>query len=239
MGEEKEYKTVIFDLDGTLYFQKPFRICMAKFLLKKIITHPGTIKDIMIIMKYRKIRENWTTVPNGKQEQNAMHKDGWSDLDRAQYTYVAGKMHCRPEKVAEVIGYYMHRAPLILLPAYRDERLARIIEKLQKRGTQVVIYSDYPVEDKLNALRIHVDKSLQFAAADEVIDCMKPEPQGLMNILNILERRSEEVLMVGDRMEKDGLCAKSNDVDYVILESSISKRILTEEKLEKMLQLEV
>lgn len=54
-----DYQVVIFDLDGTLYFQRPFRLRMIGFLAGYILTHPRCAKDFLIIKKYRKVREAW------------------------------------------------------------------------------------------------------------------------------------------------------------------------------------
>ena len=55
----EEYKAIIFDLDGTLYFQKSFRKKMICFLLLHLLNNPKAILDILIVWKYRVIREDW------------------------------------------------------------------------------------------------------------------------------------------------------------------------------------
>jgi putative hydrolase of the HAD superfamily len=57
-----------------------------------------------------------------------------------------------------------------------------------------------------------------------MIGSMKPDPKGLKVILSDIGLKSEEVLMVGDRYEKDGLAAKACEMDYIILPSSSGKR---------------
>jgi FMN phosphatase YigB (HAD superfamily) len=207
-----EYKAVIFDMDGTLYFQKPFRVRMLAFLLGQALRHPSSIKDMFIIKKYREVREHW---------EDKSHGD-ITDLDEAQYGYVAGLENTTKEHVRDVIEYYMHEAPLSLLPRYRDNGLAGTIGELHDKGIKVIIYSDYPAEDKLKALDIKADGC--YCSADPKIGTMKPDPKGLSVILSELNLKSGDALMVGDRMEKDGLAAKANGMDYCILSASPKKR---------------
>jgi HAD superfamily hydrolase (TIGR01549 family) len=208
MREIYEYKAVVFDMDGTLYFQKPFRVRMLCFLLGHLISHPTSLKDLMIIKKYREVREHWT-------EEN-------DNLDKAQYEYVAKLKHTSKEHVQTVIEYYMHKVPLKFLLQYRDNELAKLIDNLKEKGIKVIIYSDYPSEDKLKALEISADYC--YCSADPRIGTMKPDPKGLKVILSDMKLDSKEVLMVGDRMENDGLAAQANDMDYYILSASPKKR---------------
>ena len=47
MKKIEEYSLVIWDLDGTLYFQKEFRKKMAEVLVKKLIFQPGKWKEVL------------------------------------------------------------------------------------------------------------------------------------------------------------------------------------------------
>jgi HAD superfamily hydrolase (TIGR01549 family) len=199
-------------MDGTLYFQKPFRVRMMMFLLGHTLTHPSSVKDLFVIKKYREVREHWEDIPHG---------DG-GNLDKAQYEYVARVKNTTKEHVEKAVKFYMHEAPLKLLANFRDNGLAHIIEELHDKGIKVIVYSDYPSEDKLKALDIKADGC--YCSADEKIGTMKPDPKGLGVILGELSLKSSEVLMVGDRYEKDGLAAKANNMDYIILSASPKKR---------------
>lgn len=53
---------------------------------------------------------------------------------------------------------------------------------------------------------------------------MKPDPKGLQVILATLGLQAEDVIMVGDRYEKDGLAAIGNRMDYLIVSSSKKER---------------
>ncbi|MCC8139991.1 MAG: HAD family hydrolase [Lachnospiraceae bacterium] len=201
-----EYRAIILDLDGMLYFQKPFRARMLRYLLAHAVAHPSSLRDILLIQKYRQVREHW----------EQYEKDGGdTSLDERQYAFVAEKTGVMPERVKKAVRFFMLEAPLRLLPAYRDERLAAILPALREGGRRVVVYSDYPVEDKLRALGIEADAC--YTAADSRIGSMKPDPKGIQVILGDLGLAPEEVLMIGDRQEKDGLAAEGNGVDYLIL----------------------
>lgn len=211
-----DYQAVLFDLDGTLYYQKPFRMRMLVYLAIHILTHPSSVKDVLIIKKYREVREKWEEPEGGD-----MQTQG-TDLNDRQYEAVARIEKVSPERVKKAVCFFMLEAPLQLLPAYRDEVLTQLIGKLHEKGVKVVIYSDYPVKDKLDALGIQADAC--FTSADESIDCMKPDPKGIRVILDTLGLEAEEAIMIGDRYEKDGLAAEGNQMDYIIVSSSPKAR---------------
>ena len=211
-----KYKLVIWDLDGTLYFQKEFRVKMAMVLARKLIFTPRHWKDVFVILKYRSLREKWSVT------------DTEPDLEKRQYIETGKCFHMSGEQVEHVISHWMLEEPLLHLKEFRDETAAWTIEKLQQKGIGVVVYSDYPTEDKLKALGIVVSES--FAATDEEVGCMKPNPKGLEYIINKYQIAKEDAIMIGDRMEKDGEVAKNVGIDYLILKRERKDRKLQYEK---------
>ena len=210
-----EYKAVVFDLDGTLYYQRRLRIKMAWILGTYYLCHFWRIKDLLIIKKFREVREHWDEVENEPCDE----KD---DLESSQYRYLADRMHVSRKRVKDVIETWMYEKPLKTVYETRDDALLGIIGYIKKRGQKVFVFSDYPIEDKLKAIGLSVDG--MYAATDRRLNELKPSPKGLKLIMEDASLAAEDILMVGDRMSRDGQAAENAGCDYIILPASRYKR---------------
>ena len=210
MKKLEDYKLVIWDLDGTLYFQNQFRIKMATVLLKGLVLRPSKWREAFVILKYRKIREHWDP------------KDCGKDLEMRQYEMTAKSFGIDATEVENIIFYWMHKEPLKYLIDSRDEEAVVQIQELRKKGILNVVYSDYPTKEKMAALQIVVDDD--FASTDKEIGSMKPNPGGIEYILKKYKIEKKDAVMVGDRMKKDGLAAEAAGIDYLILSKKKKER---------------
>ncbi len=206
-----DYSLYVFDLDGTLYDQPKLRLIMASRLIGYYICHPFAIRDLIILMHFRSVKDSW--------------KDGSGEDKIIEKT--AADLKTTTERTAKVVKKWIYDNPLSALEKTRDEKLIGLIGRLRENGKKVVILSDYPTADKLKALSVEVDG--QYGPDDERIDALKPSPKGLEVIMEDTGFSPSDILMIGDRPEKDGECAKAAGVDHLILERNVRKRNLNEE----------
>ncbi len=195
-----KYKAVVFDLDGTLYDQKKLRLIMAMRLMCHYLCHPLKIKDVLLLKTFRQVRDTWDG-------------DG-NDVDAKQYAAVGAKYHTDPSYVETVVKRWIYDNPLSALPKCADARLAAYIRALMADHIPVFIFSDYPIEEKLNALGLSADG--MYSPGDARRIELKPSPMGLNLIMSEHHLSKEDVLMVGDRDVKDGEAARRAGVDYYI-----------------------
>ena len=193
MRKLTEYRAVIADLDGTLYFKNPVRIAM----LKEMALHCWRIGDFWIVYKYRKLYEQ-----------------GYGEAER---------MARLPESAPRTIQEWMIDRPLPYVAKYRDDFLIMLLKQAMNAGVTVIVYSDYPVKEKLTAIDFTPD---QAYSADD-LGCMKPNAAGLARILKDQGIAPEECLIIGDRVEKDGMLAFNMGADHLILPLSQKARVET------------
>ena len=215
-----EYKLIACDLDGTLYDQVKLRMIMATRLTRHYLRHPFSIKELFIIKYFRDIREKWEEIsinlPKGYETLS---------LEDAQYKYVADKYGCERENVKSIITKWMFDNPLDAIALAKDDRLLKCLDALRSKGIKVVILSDYPIEDKINALKFTADG--HYSALDANINELKPSPKGLCVIMKDYDLMPQEIVMIGDRDSKDGECARRAGTDYIIIDRKISGRDYT------------
>ena len=233
INNEFKYRAVVFDLDGTLYNQTKLRLNMAMRLGVYYCSHFWKIKELFVLKYFRKVRDKWeeiSSVPGDGDLDSGVNYDGAStegsadnsevglkgcNLDDAQYTFVARKKGVNSAYVERVVKKWIYDNPLDLLIKCRNERLYSYILDLKSAGIPVIIFSDYPISDKIAALQIVPDG--MYCPGDERNIELKPSPMGLEMILMDFGLHNSEILMVGDRDVKDGEAARRADVDYVIV----------------------
>jgi FMN phosphatase YigB (HAD superfamily) len=194
-------RLVIFDLDGTLYSQRCIRRRMLWELGLHCLRHPSELTSLQVIAEFRRARER-------------LADEGVVGIRDLQYRRPASKLGIAPEQVAEVIREWIEERPLRHLRRCRSTAVEELFEALRESGKSIAIFSDYPVEAKVGVLGLVPD--FIAAADDPEIDCLKPHTAGLDYLMSRSGFTPEQSLMIGDREDRDGACARRAGMRYLI-----------------------
>ena len=189
---------VVFDLDGTLYEQGPVRRAMAVELLAA----PGPRgRRVRALRAFRRMREEMAeSAPRG--------------FDAALFERFCARTGLSEDEARALVAEWMEARSLrhlaqTLVPGARE-----LFDGLRRNGVRIAVWSDYPVEAKLAALGLSADDHV--AATDPELDALKPDPAGLSVLLSRAGLRAGEVLMVGDRTERDGAAARALGAAFLL-----------------------
>ncbi len=190
-------KVYIFDVDGTLYAQRKLQIRMALYLLCHYLTHLSKLRELVALYTFRKLREEESCRGMTLTEQIdlACQKTG---LDR--------------ERGQKAIRDWMFQKPLESVRACAFSAVLDFIRREKAAGKRVVIYSDYPAEEKLAVLGVTAD--FIFTPQMPEIGELKPSRRAMDHICAVLDCPTEDILYVGDRDCKDGESARMVGIDY-------------------------
>ncbi|OAG26834.1 HAD family hydrolase [Thermodesulfatator autotrophicus] len=208
------YKAIIFDVDGTLYYQAPLRRKMLKELLLSFIFNPlKGYREIRLIKTFREEREKLRHFSPGKD----------TLLEELQYLIPAQKLGISPQEVKKVIKDWIFEKPLKHLRACKIPGLDEFLALCKAQGLKTGIFSDYPASQKLETLGILQHFDLVLCATSPEINAFKPSPKGLKVTMEKLGLGPQEILYVGDRLEVDGLCAERAGVSFVLISPGAKK----------------
>lgn len=204
-----QYQAYIFDMDGTLYYQLPLRLWMLQQIIIYYLFRPFRWKEVLILLRFRQLRE----------KEELTGKKGFQEKI---FTCLSEQYGISVIDIRHIIEFWIYKKPLTGIRIFRDKYLIEIIEKLHISGKKIYIYSDYPVQEKKEILCVIADGC--YYPDGVHIYCLKPDAGGLEYILSENNLKREDVLFLGDRYEKDGLCAKNAGVDFLFVGSSFWKR---------------
>jgi predicted HAD superfamily phosphohydrolase YqeG len=125
----------------------------------------------------------------------------------------------RPGKRDRIIDFWMQEKPLPYIRLFRDKKLLQFMQILKHKGIKIVVYSDYPLDKKIEALS-PFQADYCFCASDEPIRRLKPDSRGINHIITVLDMPVEQMVFIGDRYSKDGKCAEAVGMDYIILDKN-------------------
>jgi HAD superfamily hydrolase (TIGR01549 family) len=196
---------VLFDVDGTLYRQRPLRLRMAVDLGTLAFTRPFRAPSIWrALAEYRKAQETLRT-----------QRDG-ADAGR-QIALAAERAGMTATDVAAVVDEWMIERPLKYLLECRAHGLVELLEFLRAKRVRLGILSDYPAVKKLQALGIRHHFSLVLCGGDPEIAAFKPSPRGFLAASARWQLEPSEILYVGDRPDADAAGAAAANMPAVIV----------------------
>ena len=186
----------VFDVDGTLYDQRKLQLGM----LQKLLGHAWqsrSLDTLLILRTFRRVREAL-----GDQ----VEAQGGADFMTLQYAQTASRHGTTPAAVRALTDEWMEQRPLPLLAACRYAHVAGVFAGLRAAGKRIAVFSDYPAVAKLAALGLRAD--VVVCATDAGIARLKPDPAGLLAILQQTGVAPQRALMIGDRFDRDAAAAE-------------------------------
>ena len=190
-------KTVIFDVDGTLYDKTG----IAQKMVRRLWW------CLPLLMAERLARKN-------------MHYVQYASAEEffGAFFYQMARGHWWGPKIAEEWYHYVYMPAMVRIihKSYHPrEDVMAIVEECRKRGLQMVVYSDYgSVIEKLEALGIDPSPFDLIISAPE-LGALKPSESCARRLLEMLEADPKTTLFVGDREDKDGASAKAVGAQFL------------------------
>lgn len=193
-------RLVVFDLDGTLYDQRPVRIGMAAALAMHSL-RSRSLRDLRTLGQYRRLRE-------------AMGDEAPEGFAEPLLTAACLSTGRHRDDIRALVEEWIERRPLRLLRPARVAGAAELFDALRASGRTIGVWSDYPVTAKLAAMALGADHIR--SAGDVDLGHLKPVPAGLLAIMAAAGVGADQTLMIGDRAERDGEAARRAGVRALI-----------------------
>lgn len=192
-------KTVVFDLDGTLYDKSG--------LAKRMVRRLWWCLPMIAAERLARRNMHYVQYASGDEFYDAffghMSRGHWWNKRMAATWYMRVFM---PTMVRLIRQYHCPRAEVMAL-----------VQECKAKGLKMAIYSDYGcVIDKLEALGIDPSQFDLLVDAPS-LGALKPSEPCARRVLEMLEAHPQETLFVGDREDKDGASAKAVGAKFLLI----------------------
>lgn len=201
----KDYKAVVFDIDGTLYDQKNLPVYL---ILSDI---PG----MMLLSSERKCRKTLSGVSFASAD----------DYYSALFDLIAKDRGVSAQKVSDWFWkrYMPNMVKVIRKHFPAREKLTELVGAFRAKGMKVAVFSDYAMaQQKLSALGCNPSLFDAVLEAPSV-GGLKPCAESFRNVCRNLSCDFSEVLMIGDKVSTDG-GAMDAGMDFIHIIRDESKR---------------
>jgi FMN phosphatase YigB (HAD superfamily) len=204
--DANDLKTIVFDVDGTLYRQGGLRRAMLFKLLRELLVRPlAGLATLRALRAYRHAQEALRDADSGE------------SIAAAQLRIAVERTGLAEERVAAIVARWMDREPLPLLGRFVAPEVKTFLAAARGRGLRLGVLSDYPAAGKLDALGLGGLFDVVVSAQDAEVNRFKPHPTGLLEVLRRLDVAPAQALYVGDRPDVDGGVARAAGVRCIIV----------------------
>lgn len=194
-------RTVVFDLDGTLYDKTGLAARMVRRLwwCLPLLASERLARRHMHHVQYASGEEFFDIFFAN------MARGHWWGPGIAAKWY----NHVYLPAMIRIISRHFHPRPEVMA----------ILEAAKTKGLSVAVYSDYGyVMEKLEALHIDTKQFDLIVDAPE-LGALKPNPDCAQRVMEMLSANPETTLFVGDRDDKDGASARAVGAKFLLVEN--------------------
>ena len=200
------FRGLIFDVDGTLYRAAPVRRGVVARLLWKHGLRPFEGRRVVSgLSAFRRAQETL----RGRAPAADLHAEQLAEAERTSRQPAAS--------IAAWVARWMETEPLPLVARAARPGLRGLLETAGARGVALGVLSDYPPRPKLAALGIESLFGAVRWAQEADVGTFKPDPRGLLAVVEALELDPRQVLYVGDRADVDAAVARAAGVDAALV----------------------
>jgi len=204
---KQNIKAMIFDIDGTLYQQDKLHRLIFYKIARYFITNPiDATEAIISILSFRHALE----------KMRSMNITNESLRDK-QLEIASNICFFKINIIKYHVTRWMEIEPSRLLHKVKYPYSDKFFCEAKLRGYKLAVLSDYPVNNKLEALGWKDVFDMQLSSQDLHINKLKPDPTGMNYIINCFGLNAEEVIYIGDRYEIDTKTASNAGVGCVII----------------------
>jgi putative hydrolase of the HAD superfamily len=197
----RDVRLVTFDVDGTLYMQRPLRLRMARDMMMHALSKRD-LSAVRVVGTYRRIRER-------------LAAEEVADFDSVLIAETAKATSVSPERVCAIVFEWIEARPLRYLKGCLFSGVPELFAGLQRSGRKIGIFSDYPAAEKLRAMGLTAD----YVVAASDVGLLKPHARGLQSLMAAAGVMASETLFIGDRADRDGIAGQRAGVGVLIKSS--------------------
>ena len=197
----RDIRLVAFDVDGTLYSQRPLRLRMGREMVVHTVAKCD-LNAISVVSAYRRIRER-------------LAAEEVVDFDRVLIAETAKATSMSSERVHAIVSEWIETRPLRYLRSCLFSGVPQLFAGLQRAGKTIGIFSDYPATEKLAAMGLAAHHVV--AASD--VGLLKPHAKGLHSLMAAANASARKTLLIGDRADRDGVAGQRAGVRILIRSS--------------------
>jgi HAD superfamily hydrolase (TIGR01549 family) len=202
LADWRDIRLVAFDVDGTLYRQRPLRLRMGRDMVIHTVAKCD-LNIIRVVSAYRRIRER-------------LAAEEVIDFERVLVAETAKATSMSPERVHAIVSEWIETRPLRYLRSCLFSGVPQLFAGLQRAGKKIGIFSDYPATEKLAAMGLAANHVV--AASD--VGLLKPHARGLQSLMAAASATARETLYIGDRVDRDGVAGQRAGVRILIRSSN-------------------
>lgn len=206
----KDIKAVIFDFDGTLYDFKG----LPRNLIFSSLPNIFRINAVQKTRKVFKGKEFDSEAQYKNQFFGLLAKNaGFSNIAKAENWYK---------------NLYMKKMISVLEKKYTKRDSAEdLFKTLKSNKIKIAIYSDYGMlKERLLAIGFSEDflhQYVDFMISSEEFGCLKPAKKGFLEVASKLDTLPTNCLVVGDRVDTDGIGAFASGMKYFQIKTHKTK----------------